>query len=427
MNGSTAKKSPRDMLGRAGVPLLSEALEILNNNLGQCPVCDKERASLESALHRVLAEDVLAAEDIPQYPRSTMDGYAVRAKETFGASESLPAYLEISGEVQMGEFPEAGPGPESCFKIATGGLLPPNTNAVVMFEHTVVIDSRMLEVLKPVAVGDNVIQKGDDVKKGVVVLKEGHTLKPQDVGLLAGLGISTVAVREKVKVGIFSTGDEVIPYDQTPEPGKIRDMNCVNLAALVAANGAVPQFYGIVRDEEEQFLAVVRKAIAENDVVLFSGSSSVGSRDLGERVVEKLGKPGVILHGVAIKPGKPVIISFVQDTAVFGLPGHPVSAAVAFDLFVKPTICHCAGQTRSSLPDSRTVKGVCMRNTNSAAGRTDFIQVELQPNDSDSFKAYPVLGKSGALSTMVKADGYFIIQDSCQGIEMGAEVDVHLY
>jgi molybdopterin molybdotransferase len=204
-------------------------------------------------------------------------------------------------------------------------------------------------------------------------------------------------------------------------------MNSVNLAALVAANGAVPQYYGIVRDEEEQFLTVVRKAIAENDVVLFSGSSSVGSRDLGERVVEKLGKPGIIIHGVAIKPGKPVIISFTQNTAVFGLPGHPVSAAVAFDLFVKPTIGHYAGQAQSLLPRSRMVKGLCMRNTNSAAGRTDFIQVELRPSGFDSFKAYPVLGKSGALSTMVKADGYFIIEDSCQGIEMGTEVEVYLY
>ena len=415
------------MLGRAGVPPLSEALDILGKNLGRNPVCGKEIVALEVALHRVLAEDVPAAEDIPPYPRSTMDGYAVRAEETFGSSESLPAYLGISGEVQMGEFPKEGPPPESCFKIATGGLLPPDTNAVVMFEHTVVIDAGMLEILKPVAAGDNVIQKGDDVKKGSVLLRKGHLFKPQDVGLLAGLGITTVAVHKKVRVGIFSTGDEVVPYDQEPAPGKIRDMNAVNLAALAVANGAVPQFYGIVRDEEEEFLSVAQKAISENDLVLFSGSSSVGSRDLGERVLEKLDQPGIILHGVAIKPGKPVIIAMVRETTVFGLPGHPVSAAVAFDLFVKPTIRYYSGQASSSLPETRMVEGVCMRNTNSAAGRSDFVQVEVRRQASGIFEASPILGKSGALSTMVKADGFFIIEDSCQGVEMGDIVAVCLY
>lgn len=415
------------MLGRAGVPLLGQALEIEREALSACSRCGQESVALDGALGRVLAAAVSAAEDIPAHPRSTMDGYAVRAAETFGASESLPVYLEISGEVKMGEFPEAGPQPGSCFRISTGGLLPPGTDAVVMFEHTVLIDSQMLEVLKPLAAGDNVIQKGDDVQKGARLLGPGHVLRPQDVGLLAGLGQTMAEVYKKVRVGIFSTGDEIVSSDQTPAPGKIRDMNSVHLAALAAAQGAVPRVYGIVNDDEEQFLAVARKAVAENDVVLFSGSSSVGSRDMGERVVERLGKPGIILHGVAIKPGKPVIISFAGETAVFGLPGHPVSAAVAFELFVKPAIRYLSGQGAAVFPEARTVTAICMRNTNSAAGRTDFVRVELMANSAGQWEAHPVLGKSGALSTMVKAHGFFVVAESCQGVEKGEKVVVSLY
>ncbi len=423
----TNEQKTKDMLGRSGLPLLHEALIILNDSLEGCSVCGLEDISLDQGLKRVLGQDITATEEIPPFPRSTMDGYAVRAKETFGASESLPAYLTVSGEVLMGVFPEQGPEPTACFKIATGGLLPPGTDAVVMFEHTVAMDETTLEVLRPVAPGDNVIGRGDDVAKQDLLLEKGHCLRPQDLGLLAGLGITTIRVRKKVQVGVFSTGDEVVPYTETPEPGKIRDMNSVTLLAMAAECDAEPHFYGVVSDDKQRFSELARKALAENDIVIFSGSSSVGSRDLGEKIAAELGDPGIILHGVAIKPGKPVIFSLAGDKAVFGLPGHPVSAAVGFELFVKPVIEHLSGMNKTSFSTRRSLDATCMRTMNSAGGRTDFIRVSIKELENGFHEAYPVLGKSSALSTMVAAQGFFVIEDSCQGIETGEQVKVYLY
>jgi molybdopterin molybdotransferase len=417
----------KDMLGRTGVPRFHEAQAILAEALTDCPATAVEQVGLEEALDRVLAAAVQAAEDLPPHPRSTMDGYAVRARETYGANETLPVYLKIDGEVKMGEFPEKGPGTEACCRIATGGLLPPDTDAVVMFEHTVRIDDTTLEVVKPVAAGDNVMAAGDDVEKGRTILHPGHLLRPQDLGLLAALGISRLSVHRRVRVGVFSTGDEIVPFGDTLPPGKIRDANSVTISALARQLGTEATFYGIVEDEEVPFMAVARQALAENDLIVFSGSSSVGSRDLGEKVVNRLGAPGIVLHGVAIKPGKPVIVARAGDRMIFGLPGHPVSAAVTFALFVKPAILHIGGRAASPLPEAKTVRAVCRRNLNSAAGRTDFIRVALSRDKNGKYEATPVLGKSGSLSTLVKADGYFVIEESSQGIEKGAEVLVYLY
>jgi len=415
------------MLGRAGVTRFHEALVILTEALAGCPPTAAEEVDLEEALDRVLAVAVRAAEDLPPYPRSTMDGYAVRARETYGASDTLPVYLKIDGEIRMGEYPEKGPESEACIKIATGGLLPPDTDAVVMFEHTVRIDDSTLEVVKPVAAGDNVMTAGEDVKKGRVILQVGHLLRPQDLGMLASLGINRLVVHRQVRVGVFSTGDEIVPFCETPPPGKIRDANSVTICALARKFGAEVTFYGVVEDEEAPLTAVARQALAENDLIVFSGSSSVGSRDLGEKVVERLGAPGIVLHGVAIKPGKPVIVGRASDRMIFGLPGHPVSAAVTFELFVRPAILQISGRVASPLPEAKTVRAVCRRNLNSAAGRTDFIRVALSRNKNDQYEAVPILGKSGSLSTLVEADGYFIIGESSQGVEQGAEVLVYLF
>jgi molybdopterin molybdotransferase len=423
---STDNKINHDMLGRADIVSLAEALNRLHKNLPPCP----NRIisiPLEEALNRVCAEAIISPEDLPPYPRSTMDGYAVRAKDTFGASEGLPAYLEISGEVQMGEYPESTPSPGTCYSIATGGILPPGTDGVVMLEHTIDVDGQMIEVVKPVAAGDNIIHTGDDVSKDGNILSKGQLLRPQELGLLAGLGIENVNVFRKVRVGIISTGDEIVPYHETPPPGKIRDMNSISLAAQVRKINAQPTFYGIATDDEENLTGMVQKAMADNDIILLSGSSSVGTRDLGERVIEKIGSPGILLHGVAIKPGKPVIIARAGDKMIFGLPGHPVSAAFAFDLFVKPVLKHLRGLERNSLPDYRRIDAILMRNLNSTSGRTDFVRVRLEKQDSGQFAAIPILGKSGALSTMVRANGFLIIQEIQQGLRKGDTVTVHLF
>jgi len=210
------ENSVKDMLGRSGIIPLKDAQKLLEERLALCSSRAIEDVPLEQCLGRILAQDICSKEDIPPYPRSVMDGYAVKAGDTYGATEGMPAYLNVSGEVKMGEFPEVGPAVECCFKIATGGLLPPDTDAVVMLEHTVQTGTEMIEIVKPVAPGENIIGRGDDVKKGDLLLKCGHCLRPQDMGLLAGLGITTLGVQPLVHVGIFSTGDEIVPFDQTP-------------------------------------------------------------------------------------------------------------------------------------------------------------------------------------------------------------------
>ena len=424
MNSPT--KQNLDMLGRTDTVSLERALQLLQQHLADCPG-KKIKLPLAEALGRICAADIHSPENLPPYPRSTMDGYAVRAQDTFGASEKLPAYLEVSGEVCMGEFPEHGPKPGSCHAIATGGILPPGTDAVVMLEYTVAIDDSMIEVVQPVATGANVINAGEDVSANEILLSAGHGIRPQDIGLLAGVGIENIAVFRKVRVGIISTGDEIVSHDQTPAPGKIRDTNSVSLAAQIRILNATPTFYGISADDEKILTGMVQKATTANDIVLLSGSSSVGVRDLGEKIIENMGSPGILVHGVAVKPGKPVIIARANNTMIFGLPGHPVSAAVSFDLFVRPAILHLSGLAEDGLPQQRIIKARLMRNLNSASGRTDVVRVRVKIIPGKEPEAHPILGKSGVLSTMVKANGYIEIAEKLQGLKEGEIVEVRLF
>jgi molybdopterin molybdotransferase len=424
MNSFSRKN--RDMLGRTDTVNLKEALLLLQQHLPHGPD-RKATLSLEETLGRICAADILSPENLPPFQRSIMDGYAVMARDTFGASEKLPAYLEVSGEVSMGELPTQGPQAGACYAIATGGILPPETDAVVMLEHTVSVDDRMIEVVQPVAAGTNIIDIGEDVARNDILLPAGHRIRPQDIGLLAGVGLENIEVFRRIRVGIISTGDEIVSFSETPPPGKIRDMNSVSLAAQIRNLNANPTIYGIAPDDEESLKSMLQKAKTANDIVLLSGSSSVGTRDLGEKVIEKMGSPGIIVHGVAVKPGKPVIIARTGDTMIFGLPGHPVSAAMALDLFVRPAIMHLSGIINEGLPLYRTLNARLMRNLNSASGRRDFIRVQVKIMAGKEPEAYPVLGKSGASSTKVKADGYFEIAEKLQGLKEGEIVEVKLF
>ena len=243
--------------------------------------------------------------------------------------------------------------------------------------------------------------------------------------MLAGLGISEVQVTRTVRVGIISTGDEIIPFSETPRAGKIRDINAIALAGLIRRAHARPVDYGIVSDRKEIFMPVLEQAVRENDIVLFSGGSSVGMRDLGEQAITDLGPPGILVHGVALKPGKPVIIGLSNEVPVFGLPGHPVSAMVCFDLFVRPAIDRLSGLSTEQLPEA-SISARLDRNMNSAAGRRDLIRVQLSRQD-DTWIAEPILGKSGSISTLSRAHGYFIIPESSQGVSQGTTITVYLY
>lgn len=415
--------TPRDMLGRQGLTRTDEALAILLSHLGASRPA-VETVPLSLALDRITAGAIRAPEDLPSHSRSTMDGFAVQAVDTFGATESMPAYLKIAGEVLMGERPDLEITRGSCARIATGGLLPAGTDAVIMLEHTIPVDATMIELVKAVGVGSNRIAPGEDIGKGSQALPAGHRLRPQDMGLLAGLGIDQVDVFGRISVGLLSTGDEIVPHTETPPPGKIRDINQITLSGLVTRAGARPTLYGIVSDRKEQFFAALEKAAAENDIVLFSGGSSVGMRDLGEQAIASLGR--VLVHGVALKPGKPIIIGLAGTTPIFGLPGHPVSAMVCFDFFVEPAIRRLAGLNETEGLPRPAVTARLARNINSAPGRLDLIRVQLTP-DGVGWTAEPVLGKSGMITTLSRAHGFFLIDEDSQGLTKDTEVKVTLY
>jgi molybdopterin molybdotransferase len=425
MTQSDNSQTPtRDMLGRKGLMAVDRARQLLLSHVDAIPAV--ERIPLEESLDRITAGEITAPEDLPQYPRSTMDGYAVIAGDTFGASESMPCYLQIQGEVLMGENPGETIGKGHCFKIATGGLLPPGADSVVMFEHTVPVDATMLEIVKSVGQGTNVIGTGDDIQRNSIALPNGHQLRPQDLGLLAGLGITEVEVRRRIKFGILSTGDEIIPYSTRPQPGKIRNINSIAIAAQAKRLGAEVTDYGIVADRQDSFFPAIERAVRENDVVVFSGGSSVGTRDLGEKAVASLGTPGVLVHGVALKPGKPILIGLHGATPLFGLPGHPVSAMVCFDLFVRPAMEKLAGKQIDTPWDLPAIDAVLGRNIPSAPGRKDIVRVQLRREEKQLI-AYPVLGKSGSISTLSRSHGYIVIEEPLQGLSENSAIKVYLY
>jgi molybdopterin molybdotransferase len=418
-------KGTLDMLGRSGLTPVDEAVRILSDNLSAIKP-GIETVPLELALDRIVADPVISPEDLPSAARSTMDGYAVRAADTFGASQSMPCYLNITGEVLMGEASAGEVKKGCCHKIPTGGLLPPGANSVVMLEHTVPVDETMIEIVKGVGDGTNLIQKGEDIAIHTEALPSGHLLRPQDLGLLAGIGVAEVAVFKKPRVGIVSTGDEIIPYSEQPLPGQIRNINSITLSSMISRAGALATDYGVVSDRMEIFFPALEKAVFENDIVLFSGGSSVGVRDLGEQAVEALGPPGIFIHGVALKPGKPILMGLSGTVPVFGLPGHPVSALVCFDLFVLKAINILSGRTKEKELPPLTLSAKLSRNINSAPGRKDSIRVGLR-KENNGWIASPVMGKSGSISTLSRAQGCFFIDEDSQGVSEGTTVEVHFY
>lgn len=418
-------ETPKDMLGRKGLISVDAAQHILLDQLADIAL-QQETIPLEEALNRVLAEPVISPENLPSHARSVMDGFAVRAADTFGASESMPCYLQITGEVTMGKAPEDEVKKGCCFRIATGGLLPLGSDAVVMLEHTVPVDKTMIEIVKGAGTGTNLIGVGEDIREAEEALPKGQMMRPQDLGLLAGLGIRQVSVYRRVTVGILSTGDEIIPHTDAPKPGQIRNINSIALAGLIRRESTIFFDYGIVSDQRDVFLPVLEKAVQENDIVLFSGGSSVGVRDLGEEAIAALGPPGILVHGVALKPGKPVLIGLSGTTPIFGLPGHPVSAMVCFDFFVKPAIEKLAGKRQDENIPKPSVLARLDRNINSAPGRLDLVRVRLYHNDG-ILTAEPVMGKSGAISTLSRAHGFFLIDEKSQGVNQDTLVKVTLY
>jgi molybdopterin molybdotransferase len=399
-----------------------DALSVL---LGQLPArVQIEEVPTWEALDRVLSEDVHAPGDLPTFRRSTMDGFAVRAADTFGATEGLPAYLEIVDEVFMGRAPRTALGTGQCARIATGGMLPDHADAVVMVEQTQEVGPSTIEALRAVAPGENVVQIGEDVRAGDPILPRGHRVRPQDVGGLVALGITCVPVARRLRVGIVSGGDELVAPEQEPGPAQIRDINSYTLSALIRRDGHTPSLAGIFPDEYAALESAARTALAGNDVVILSAGSSVSARDMTAQVVDSLGEPGVLVHGVSLKPGKPTILGVCAGKPVFGLPGNPVSCMVTYDLFVAPTLAHLSGAVA---PPRTTVTARLSRNIASATGREDYIQVRLERGRDGGLDAVPVFGKSNLIFTLIRADGMLKIPLDAGGLPAGAQVEVVLF
>jgi molybdopterin molybdotransferase len=386
------------------------------------PRAGSERISLPEATGRILAEDLIADDDLPDFPRAIVDGYAVKGSSTFGSSEGNPAYLTVSGSIAMGESPEFTIGPGEAARIATGGMLPRGADSVVMIEHTEAIDDTTIEVYRSVAPGQNMIAIGEDIKKESHVLMKGQRIRPQEAGLLAALGKQQIAVYQKPVIGIISTGDEIVPISEKPNRGQIRDINTYTLSGLIHQAGAVAVSYGIVRDDFKILSEKCELALDQCDMILISGGSSVGARDFTVDVLSTLQDSKILVHGISISPGKPTILANVQNKAFWGMPGHVVSAMIVFSQVVKPFIEHISGQAGGQKRERR-MKARLSRNVASRQGRIDFIRVQLRL-EKGRLWADPVLGKSGLISTMVNADGLVEIDINAEGLDKGAVVEV---
>ena len=416
----------RDMLGRSELIAVEQALDLmLHSSPLRTP--DEIEITIEEAHRCILSRDIFSPEDLPHFTKSTVDGYAVRASDTFGATEGFPSYLKIKDEVHMGEVPLFSITKGETAKIATGGMLPDGSDSVVMLEHTQLIDETTIEVVKPASPGGHVIQIGEDVKKGECILEKGTRLKPQDIGVLAGLGITSMKVFRKPTVSIIGTGDEIVLPEKTLAPGQVRDINSYTLSGLIQDAGGTAQRKGIFKDEYLSIKGIMEKCLKDSHMILITGGSSVGSKDLTEKVINDGGEPGVLFHGVSLKPGKPTIGGIVKHVPVFGLPGHPAAIVICFKLLVQPVLHRIAGlHVHKKYEITKNIRARISKNISSSPGREEHIGVTLEERAGEMW-ATPLLGKSGLITTLSQADGTAVIPLNKLGVHEGDFVDVQLF
>jgi len=398
-----------------------ETIEAVLAHAPSFALVDKETVALAESLGRVLAEDVYSDVDIPDFNRSTMDGFAVRAASTFGASEANPAYLSIRGQIPMGVKPDFAIGPGEAARISTGGMLPEGADSVIMVEHTDLLDDTTIEAYRSVAPGQNIIEKGEDIQCREPALATKTRIRPQEAGLLAACGRTEITVFKRPLVGIISTGDEVVPVNRVPGDGQIRDINTHTLSGQVLAAGGVPIVFGIVRDSRDDLMEKCRSALQITDMVMISGGSSVGARDFTVEVLDALPDTDILVHGISISPGKPTILARSGHKPFWGLPGHAVSAMVVFAVVVRPFLDRLCGLPAAVRQFG--VQAVLSRNIASAQGRVDYVRVRLSDRDG-LVMAEPILGKSGLIHTMIKADGLIAIGMNTEGLDEGTVVAV---
>lgn len=431
--GPDARADYRDVVSPAEAGRLVRAA--LARSAG--PARPSEAVPLASAAGRVLAAAVVAAEDVPGFKRSTVDGYAVRAPDTFGAGEGAPVLLTVVGRVAMGRAADLRLGPGQTAAVPTGGMLPEPADAVVMVEHTVPAGEDLVEVLRPVAPGENVVRPGEDVARGTEVLPAGRRLGPADLGVLAALGVTEVACHPRPKVAVIPTGDEIVPAGTSRlAPGQVRDITSAAVAAHVTGDGGEPTVFDVVPDNPELLERTLEAAVDRFDLVLALGGSSVGARDNTAAAIDKLGPPGVLFHGLALKPGKPTIFGLAggRGVPVFGLPGHPVSALVVYRLLVRPALRRLGGELAPGWRTAAEEQGTALEAflparlttaVSSDQGRDEYLCVRLVWSDGRLW-AEPVHGKSGLITMLARADGLVRIPAGRRGLDAGENVEVVL-
>ncbi|MFQ6031219.1 MAG: gephyrin-like molybdotransferase Glp [Dehalococcoidia bacterium] len=422
--------APKLDLIEAGMPEFfnvlppEQALQILLDRLPPPGATGVEHVAISEALGRITSESIYASQNLPAFPRSTVDGFSLRAADTFGASEGLPAYFNVVGEVPMGRPPEVSLAVGQAATCFTGGMLADNADAVVMVENTQAIDADTIEVVRPVAPGENVIQVGEDVKEGEPLLPAGHLLRPQDLGGLTALGMTGLRVAKRPRVAILSMGDEVVSPEVQPAPGQVRDINSYTIAAMVLHSGGIPVRLGIARDEYSQQLSAARRGLAGADLLVLSAGSSVSVRDLTADVINQLGPPGVLVHGLSLRPGKPAVVGLADSKPAFGLPGNPVSAMIVFELLVRPVIYSLGGCTK--LPEPTQATACLSQDIASAPGREEYLPVRLTVEKGEKV-ARPVFGKSNLIYTLIRADGLVQVPLDRAGLYAGENVVVRMF
>lgn len=384
-----------------------------------------EIIATERGLNRIIARDVFSDDDIPAFTRSTVDGFAVKSRDTFGASDVLPALFEVIGEISMGKPATFQPGKGQACLIHTGGMLPAGSDAVLMVENTQYSNASEIEVYKSVPAGENIILKGEDVTKGALVLPKGTRIRASEIGVLMALGLTEIEVYNLPSVGILSTGDEIISPDKKPDLGQIRDINSYSLSAIVEKFGGVPKYYPIIPDKKNDLIKILKRAHDENDLVIVTAGSSASIRDLTAEAINELGSPGVLVHGINVRPGKPTILGYVSGKPIIGLPGNPVSAFVVAHLILRKIMPKLRGEINP--PISHSIKGVITINVPSAAGREDWVPVKLIDREINGrIMVEPIFYKSNLIFTLIHAIGLARIAPDVTGLEANSEVEIIL-
>lgn len=402
------------------VDTIQQVLEKMEYHFGDIKL-EGELINIEDTVGRTAAEDIYSKYDIPDFNRSTVDGYAIVASDSFGVTDSIPVFLDVIGQVEMGKSTDVIISKGKTAYVPTGGMVPTGADAMIMIEHIEEMDSSTIAAYASTAPGENIIKIGDDVTKGDKLIHKGKLIRPQDIGVLTASGVRQIMVFEKPRAAVISTGDEIADPFSELQFGEVRDINTYTLSAMLEEMGAAVTVKSVIKDEYERLKSAVEAALENNHIVIISGGSSVGTKDVTAKVIDAIGDPGVFVHGMAVKPGKPTIVGKAKGKALFGLPGHPVSAIIVFKVLIGHLIARLMDRESLKLQ----IPAVCSVNVHSSPGKETFQMVELQQVEN-GYLAVPLYGKSGAISLVSRAQGYIRIPHNKEGINKGETIMVEL-